>query len=92
MECNYISVILFVSVGCEWGQWVTGECSATCGEGIQTSTRTILRPAQYGGKACEGETSMEETCSNEECPPGNKMTYILVLQYITDESLLVFVH
>ena len=73
IECNYNIVIIVVSVECEWGPWMTGECSATCGDGVQKMTRSILAVEQFGGKPCEGESSMEEPCSNEECPPGNKI-------------------
>ena len=54
-------------VDCEWNEWVIGECSEECGDGIQTMTRTIKAKEQFGGKPCEGEKSIEETCFIKEC-------------------------
>ena len=31
-------------------------------------SRTIKTEAQFGGKPCEGESSIEETCNIRECP------------------------
>ena len=47
---------------------MVGECSEECGEGVQVMSRTIKTEAQFGGKACEGESSIEETCNIRECP------------------------
>ena len=35
---------------------------------MQVMSRTIKTEAQFGGKACEGESSIEETCNIRECP------------------------
>ena len=56
------------SVDCEWGEWVVGECSEECGNGVQTMTRTIKIQAQFDGKECVGESSIEESCFVKECP------------------------
>ncbi|XP_055700332.1 somatomedin-B and thrombospondin type-1 domain-containing protein [Phlebotomus papatasi] len=34
----------------EWGSW--SECDATCGTGMMSRNRTVVRPAQNGGKHC----------------------------------------
>ena len=47
---------------------MVGECSEECGEGVQVMSRTIKTEAQFGGKPCEGESSIEETCNIRECP------------------------
>ena len=31
-------------------------------------SRTIKTEAEFGGKPCEGESSIEETCNIRECP------------------------
>ena len=55
-------------VDCEWGEWVVGVCSEECGNGVQTMTRTIKIQAQFDGKECVGESSIEESCYVKECP------------------------
>ncbi len=49
----------------DWGPW--SECSATCGGGTRTRTRTVLVPAQYGGAPC-GALSETENCNTQPCP------------------------
>ena len=36
---------LYLAIDCEWSEWVSGRCSETCGDGIQTNTRkkTVTR-------------------------------------------------
>lgn len=49
-----------------WSAW--GACSAPCGGGTQTRTRSVLTPAANGGAACPtlGET---QACNTQDCPP-----------------------
>ena len=56
------------AVHCEWNDWVIGECSKSCGEGIRTNTRSVKTTAEHGGKECDGSTSIEEHSNTEECP------------------------
>ena len=56
------------AVHCEWNDWVIGDCSVTCGEGIRTNTRTQKEAAQFGGDGCEGLTSSTESCYDQDCP------------------------
>ena len=53
------------------GEFVnTGDCSKTCGGGIQTKTYTITTPAQYGGTSCpnlNGDTQTQP-CNTQPCP------------------------
>ena len=58
---------MFISVNCEWGEWVQGDCSATCGGGTHTKTRTKAIKEQYGG-SCVGVSSMQEDCNTLDCP------------------------
>lgn len=51
---------------CEVSGWVSSECSATCGGGVQKLTRSITIPA-VGGAACP-PLSMEQKCSTKPCP------------------------
>merc|ERR1719229_921662 len=41
----------------EWSPW--GDCSATCGEGVQSRTRGVDVPAAHGGAECQGDLSEE---------------------------------
>ena len=51
----------------DFGEW--SECSAKCGEGKQTRTRTCTNPAPAnGGLDCVGEASQTRPCSRGECP------------------------
>jgi len=61
----------FMSQYTDWS-----ECSASCGNGTQTSTRIILHPAANGGKACEdlsayggasGATKKTRECRDRRC-------------------------
>ncbi|XP_069111060.1 coadhesin-like [Argopecten irradians] len=57
----------------DFGQWIAGDCSISCGNGFKTSSRSrscTNPPPQHNGKDCEGHT-MEyktETCSPIPCP------------------------
>ena len=58
----------------EFGEW--SECSAACGEGSRTRTRTCSNPVPaYGGAACQGESSETQRCTGD-CLPGNT-TFII---------------
>ncbi|XP_074513273.1 properdin-like [Sebastes fasciatus] len=52
-----------------WGAWSQpGPCSASCGEGLQLSTRTCDRPApKYGGRFCDGPSARSSVCQSP-CP------------------------
>ncbi|XP_033619900.1 A disintegrin and metalloproteinase with thrombospondin motifs 8 isoform X2 [Fukomys damarensis] len=55
----------------QWGPW--GECSRTCGGGIQFSYRECKDPQpQNGGKYCLGQRAKYQSCNTEECPPDGK--------------------
>jgi hypothetical protein len=49
----------------DWSAW--GTCTATCGGGVQTRTRTVITPAQNGGAACPVLTE-SRTCNENPCP------------------------
>jgi sugar lactone lactonase YvrE len=48
----------------EWSDW--GNCTKTCGGGIQTRNRAILSEAQSGGQACPNLTE-EKPCNDQPC-------------------------
>lgn len=49
-----------------WSAW--SPCSATCGGGTQTRTRTIVTPAAYGGTACPSNLMETQSCNEQPCP------------------------
>ena len=55
-------------VHCEWEEWQIGECSVECGGGTLTKTRAEKVSAEHGGESCEGASSIEESCNEQECP------------------------
>ncbi|XP_058509001.1 properdin-like [Solea solea] len=52
-----------------WGAWsLSGQCSASCGEGLQTLIRKCDQPApKYGGKFCDGTNAQTNVCHSR-CP------------------------
>ena len=51
-----------------WSEWTAGACSAPCGGGTQTETRTCTNPApSCGGKACSGDASQSKACNTLAC-------------------------
>nr|XP_022343628.1 uncharacterized protein LOC111136803 isoform X1 [Crassostrea virginica] len=52
-----------------WSEWtVWGTCSATCGGGTQSRTRTCTNPApQNGGADCVGTSSEQQSCNTQGC-------------------------
>ena len=52
---------------CVWGGWDIPACSATCGGGTRTLTRTKLISEQLEG-SCDGESTKTEDCSTNPCP------------------------
>ncbi|KAK3095360.1 hypothetical protein FSP39_013702 [Pinctada imbricata] len=50
----------------DWSVWST--CSATCGSGTKSRTRTCTNPApQHGGQDCVGDTSEDTACNTNAC-------------------------
>ena len=59
---------MFRKVDCQWDDWRESECSAECGGGILTKTRSKKVEAAHGGAQCSGLSSMEEDCNTQNCP------------------------
>lgn len=56
-----------------WGPW--GDCSRTCGGGVQYSFRSCDNPLpKNGGKYCEGKRIQYRSCNTETCPDTNGET------------------
>jgi len=75
---NIHSLTLTERVDCVWSpfdEWTT--CSAPCGTGTRSRTRSISIPAQGGGAECTGPMTETEECNQQICPtakraPGGK--------------------
>merc|ERR1719420_151439 len=52
---------------CEVSDWVPGECTVTCGGGMQMLNRSVSIQPAYGGAACPPLT-MDRTCNDFPCP------------------------
>ena len=62
-------------VNCQgkWSGWTEGECSASCGGGVATLSKTysVIEEASFGGKGCKKPDGFVKTkevsCHEEEC-------------------------
>lgn len=60
-----------------WGPW--GDCSRTCGGGVQYSFRSCDNPLpKNGGKYCEGKRIQYRSCNTDACPDTNGETPFFV--------------
>ena len=75
--------MMSILVDCEWGGWVEGDCSTTCGTGQKINTRTKLIEEAYGGN-CTGESTEVLSCLLVECPG-------MYLSLTTDKKYTLFV-
>ena len=76
------------SVDCEVSIWEEGECSANCGGGTRTKSRTVVQQAQNGG-TCPELTKLE-VCNTEGCKGSllfqRKQLYLIFLLNISFQS------
>ena len=63
-------LIRLISVNGGWSDFEDWSgCSADCGGGTQTRTRTCTKPAPaHGGADCEGDSSETRNCNTHSCP------------------------
>ena len=64
-------IITYLDVDCKWsefGDWTY--CSATCGIGTKTRSRTIETEAIGNGTPCDGEEIEEKECNEGACSEG----------------------
>ena len=66
-SCDYTCTDVVNGGWSGYGDW--SECSATCGGGTQTRTKTCTNPAPAnGGADCVGDAEETRECNVEECP------------------------
>ena len=75
IEYIHLSII---KVNCQWGDWIIGDCSQTCGEGTRTNTRAPEILAEHGGEECNGPSSIAESCQLQNCTGTNTRLIHLV--------------
>ena len=62
-----VTVVIPAPVDCVVSSWSAfGQCSASCGGGTQTQTRTVTTPAANGGAACPA-LSQSQACNTQAC-------------------------
>jgi hypothetical protein len=50
-------------------EYLSGECSKECGDGLVEKTRTCTNPKpKHNGKDCQGTSKLVEDCKLKECP------------------------
>jgi hypothetical protein len=62
-----VAIAVLAPVDCVVSPWSAyGACSASCGGGTQTQTRTVITPASNGGAACPA-LSQSQACNVQAC-------------------------
>ena len=52
-----------------WSEPKWSQCSANCGGGTQTRTRTCDNPVPaFGGAKCQGQRAETQNCNTHDCP------------------------
>ena len=75
----FIFIVSKPAIHCEWGDWVIGQCSVSCGTGTRTNIRTKIVQEENGG-ACNGGTTEIEACNTQECP--GTLLYIIYSYFL----------
>ena len=70
---NVYNILLIIASGVVDGGWseytVTSDCSASCGGGTQTLTRSCNSPSPAnGGADCVGSDTSTQSCNTQACP------------------------
>ena len=79
------------AVDCQWNDWTVGTCSATCGDGMRTNTRTEKVSAAYGGEECNGPASIQENCNIQVCPGMNPFFFQYVIHSFVSKNIICVV-
>merc|ERR1719192_1620998 len=73
------------AVDCVMSDWAdSGACSATCGGGTMTQTRTVVTEASNGGTACPTSLSQTKACNTQDCPTSSSGGTCDTYTYVTD--------
>merc|ERR1719321_925323 len=66
-EIYKMSAMTALVADCEVSDWTPGECTVTCGGGVQLLNRSVAIQPAYGGTGCPPLT-MSRTCNDFPCP------------------------
>merc|ERR1719311_739323 len=66
-EIYKMSDLTALVADCEVSDWVPGECTVTCGGGMQMLNRSVSIQPAYGGAGCPPLT-MDRVCNDVPCP------------------------
>ena len=77
----------YTAVDCQWNDWTVGTCSATCGDGMRTNTRTEKVSAAYGGEECNGPASIQENCNIQVCPGMKPFFHSICYPYFVSKNI-----
>ena len=58
---------LATPIHCEWSNWEIGDCSAPCGGGTRTKSRTKIINNESSGGKCVGQSQTRESCNTQSC-------------------------
>ena len=74
-----VGVVVLPVVDGAWLTWSKfGECSVSCGGGVQWRSR-VCEPPLHDGKPCEGPEREQQNCSINACP-GTRFIPAIMLQ------------
>jgi hypothetical protein len=63
-------------VNCQWSSWSRwSSCSKTCGSGVNTRTRRIVKYARNGGSRCYGSSRATKYCCIRRTCPAKQQRY-----------------
>ena len=61
----------YFSVHCQWATWSQwSKCSRSCGRGVKSRSRRIVRHARHGGRKCYGSSRTKISCYRRRYCPG----------------------
>mgnify|MGYP002260030837 CR=1 FL=1 len=74
-----IIIDIIILVDGNWSLWTDwGDCSQTCGIGVQGRRRSCTNPSPLnGGRDCDGEAFEVRSCNVTGCPGAFKFVYLL---------------
>jgi len=58
----------FIHLGCKYSEWIsTTPCSVTCGDGLQTQSRSKHEYSGAGAEDCDGVLTRVNMCKIKPC-------------------------
>ena len=78
-----------ISADCDWSDFsVWSPCSKSCGNGVQSRSRYVQRPAVNGGRNCTGGPKETRNCAKNACPGNGLSKHISIGYLISRENTL----